>query len=305
MAKRFIDTNIFRKSFMKGISVEAKLFYVYLFCECDHCGVWQVEFEVAKIRLGLVNLNEQVFLNYFADKIFIFDDGCKWFLPQFVTFQYGELKANNKIHKSVLSTLNKFSLIEAYELYQENKPFANPLQRVKDKDKDKEMDMDKEMDKEMDNSAQPISNDLGEVIELGGGCYAIRDKKSVKTAKNKEKKGAYQEFMQVYSEFLKKEGQVMRVTDADGRGLKAIIKYLQELSLKSGSEPIQMWNYILQNWNKLDKWQQTQVQLRQINSQLPNFIQTLKQNGKQTNNPASAQQLAEALRGVIQNGNSL
>lgn len=305
MAKRFIDTNIFRKSFMKGISVEAKLFYVYLFCECDHCGIWQVEFEVAKVRLGLINLTEEDVLNYFANKIIVFNDGNKWFLPQFILFQYGELKANNKIHKSVIGNLNKFNLLDILNNYDDTKPLPNPLQRVKDKDKDMDMEKDKDMDMDMDKMPKSLYLDYKEGSYFKGVEITDKPKKSAKTSKNGLKDHLFKEFMQVYSDFLKKQGQVIRVTEADGKGLKLIIKYLQDISLTNGAEPLKMWKYLFDNWIKLDKWQQTQIQLRQINSQLPNFIQTLKQNGKQTNNNSSAQQLAEALRGAIQNGSSL
>lgn len=100
---------------------------------------------------------------------------------------------------------------------------------------------------------------------------------------------------------------VCRVTQADGKALKSIIEYIKSIEQVSNgnTSPIDVWNYILNNWNRLSTWLQTQIQLRQINSQLPNIIQSFKSNGKQTNNPTQAQQLAEALRGVIQNGNSL
>lgn len=53
MAKRFIDTNIFKKGFLKQLPPSAKLFYIYLFCECDHYGIWNVEMDVAEVRLGI------------------------------------------------------------------------------------------------------------------------------------------------------------------------------------------------------------------------------------------------------------
>jgi hypothetical protein len=299
MAKRFIDTNIFRKSFMKNIPVEAKLFYVYLFCECDHCGIWQVEFEVAKVRLGLVDLTLEEVYRYFADKVKVFDAGNKWFLPQFILFQYGELKPTNKIHNSVLNSLNKFNLLDLYLNYDDTKGFDNPLASVKDKDKDKDKEQDKDKETKIlfqSNDCEPIQPKTQQVV-----------RKLQKTAKNTEKSQEYTMFMADYSDFMKKRGMPVQITAADGKGLKSIIEYLNSVdSVKQGGkQAVEIWQHILLAWGRLSPWLQTQVQLRQINSQLPNIIEHLRQNGKQTNNPTSAQQLAEALRGAIQNGGSL
>lgn len=304
MAKRFIDTNIFRKSFMKNISVEAKLFYVYLFCDCDHCGIWQVEFEVAKVRLGLINLTEHDVINYFGDKIVVFDDGNKWFLPQFVLFQYGDLKANNKIHKSVIANLTKFNLIELLNTYDDTKHLPNTLQSVKDKDKE----MDKEKNKEKyQNKDNAISEDLSGYQVLIDTSTPNNNKKPRKTKQGTDTSEHFKQFMQEYATFIENKGLPLMINGADGKALKAIISYLNSIdSVKQGDKKaIDIWKYILINWNKLSAWLQTQVQLRQINSQLPSIIEYLRNNGKQTNNQSSAQQLAEALRSAISNGSSL
>jgi hypothetical protein len=53
MAKRFIDTDLFRKPFMRSLEAPYKALWIYLLCECDHAGVWVVELDVAQIRMGL------------------------------------------------------------------------------------------------------------------------------------------------------------------------------------------------------------------------------------------------------------
>ena len=303
MAKRFIDTNIFRKSFIKTIPVEAKLFYVYLFCECDHCGVWEVEFEVAKVRLGLSYLTEAEVLNYFNDKIVVFNNGSKWFLPQFVKFQYGELKANNKIHKSVLNNLTKFNLIEVLNNYDDFKELVNPYQTIKDKVKDKVKD--KETDKDKDNPEINLNGLNGETV-LNTGVSTSKRKSTVKTDKNAVKNELYQQFITAYSNFIKNRGLPVSISSADGTAVKSIITYLQgiETVKNGGKNPLDLWQFILDNWGKLSNWLQTQIQLRQINSQLPNIIEHLRTNGKQANNN-SAHELAETLRNVIKNGSGL
>jgi len=161
MAKRFIDTNLFKKGFVKQLPPEYKLLYIYLFCECDHCGIWEVELDVASIRIGFDVSQQEKALQVFEGKVVSFDKGKKWFIPQFVTFQYGKLSGANKIHKNVLATLNKSGLVQFLdncETDDEELPnpyvtlseeYPNPTQRVteplqkgidtlKEKEKEKE-----------------------------------------------------------------------------------------------------------------------------------------------------------------------
>ena len=141
MAKRFIDTDIFKKSFIRGLKAPYKLLWFYLINDCNHAGIWEVDFEVAELRCG-VKISETEAKKYFGEKIICFDNGKKWFLPSFIEFQYGELKEENRAHNSVIQILTKNLLID------ENKGLIRGLQAPMDMDKDKDMDKDMEMDKE-------------------------------------------------------------------------------------------------------------------------------------------------------------
>ena len=136
MAKRFIDTAIFRKDFIRGLDAPYKLLWLYIINECDHAGLWDVEIDVAKARLG-VEIDENTALEKFSDKIVVIKG--KWFIPDFIEFQYGELKAENRAHNSVIQILTKYNLFK-------NKPLTSPLQGAMDMD----MDMDKDMDEDKD-----------------------------------------------------------------------------------------------------------------------------------------------------------
>lgn len=137
MAKRFIDTSIFRKDFIRGLDAPYKLLFLYLINECDHAGLWDVEIEVAEVRLGVKIGGDPI--AKFCGKVIPVDGGKKWFIPSFISFQYGQLNPENRAHGSAISLLKKFNLLtDQYEI----KPLTSPLQGA--------MDMDKEMDKEMD-----------------------------------------------------------------------------------------------------------------------------------------------------------
>ena len=148
MAKRFIDTGLFRKKWIRQLDPSMKLFWIYLLTDCDHAGIWDVDVERASFQIG-VELDESTILNTFNRKIVPFKDG-KWFVPKFVDYQYGELNENVNAHKSVIKLLTK------YGLYVDNQLLPNSSATVKvnnltvkdkDKDKDKVKDKDKESKK--------------------------------------------------------------------------------------------------------------------------------------------------------------
>lgn len=136
MAKRFTDTDKWKKPFIKSLPMEYKIFWLYLLDDCDHAGLWHVDFEVAEIRLG-TKLSQKKAEGFFSERIVLLDNGSKWFIPDFIRFQYGELSEKNRAHLSVLNVLRRYDLLK---FLNEFKEYTCPLEGVKDKDKDKEMD---------------------------------------------------------------------------------------------------------------------------------------------------------------------
>lgn len=143
MAKRFTDTDKWKKPFIRGLQGAYKLLWFYICDDCDHGGVWQVDIEVAQLRIG-EKITESQALKNFAGKIIPFDGGSKWFIPAFIEFQYPSgLNPDNKAHGGIIKNLLKYNLID-----NTFKPLTSPLQGAKDKDMDKEQDMVMDMDKE-------------------------------------------------------------------------------------------------------------------------------------------------------------
>ena len=124
MAKRFIDTNLFRKKWIRELEPEMKLFWVYLLTDCDHAGIWDVDVDRAAFQLNL-KITEEKILNTFHKKIVPFKRD-KWFVPKFIEYQYGELSENIRPHLSVIKILSKYGLYKGY---------INPLNEAKDKNK--------------------------------------------------------------------------------------------------------------------------------------------------------------------------
>lgn len=146
MAKRFTDTNKWNKRFIRGLKAPYKLLWIYICDECNHAGIWDIDFEIAPIKIG-VKINEKDAIRYFGDKIKTIDNNSKWFIPSFIEFQYGELSHNNRAHTQVIFQLSKFDLLpENIKNKPLNMPLVSPLQGGKEQEQEKDKDKDKEQE---------------------------------------------------------------------------------------------------------------------------------------------------------------
>lgn len=125
MAKRMTATEKWNDPWFSELSVINKLFWLYLLDNCNHAGIWEYNERLLKFHLGSDFEIDKV---AFKDKIKEYKPG-KYFISNFVDFQYGELKEENRAHLSVMSLLKKEGVY---------KPLKSPLQGDKDKDKDKD-----------------------------------------------------------------------------------------------------------------------------------------------------------------------
>jgi hypothetical protein len=135
MPKRFTDTDKWRKPFIRTLSTPYKLLWFYILDECDHAGIWHVEFDVAQLRIGEEITKEEA-IKQFKEHLIIVDCGSKWFIPDFIQFQYGTLNVENRAHSSVIDRLNRYGLLHRMRDY------ISPLQGAKEKEQDKDMDKD-------------------------------------------------------------------------------------------------------------------------------------------------------------------
>lgn len=151
MAKRFIDSNKYKKRFIRNLPSVYKIFWDYILCNCDNAGIWHVDFDVAKVETGEKSLNEKKARELFKEKIISFDNNEKWFIPSFIDFQYGKLNENtiSKPLQSVIKQLKNYNLWEVYlKTYNSvNKGYPNSMDTlidtVKEQEQDKVMDKDK------------------------------------------------------------------------------------------------------------------------------------------------------------------
>jgi len=143
MAKRFTDTGIWQKAWYRKLPVEVKLFWQYLFTNCNHAGIFEVDLDLASFVIGKKITLEHI-SKYLGDRIAIIEDE-KWYILGFIEFQYGELNNNSNVHKSVLKLLNKYEINNDNEFPTLGQGLVKPLSGIidKDKSKDKYMNIDK------------------------------------------------------------------------------------------------------------------------------------------------------------------
>lgn len=109
MAKRLTDTGKWKKDWFKKLPLEYKLLWLYILDDCDHAGIWDVDIEVAELRLGTKFSLEKA-RGYFNINMVVLENGTKWFVPDFIQFQYGHFNESNKMFKSIMPIINKYNL---------------------------------------------------------------------------------------------------------------------------------------------------------------------------------------------------
>ena len=149
MAKRFISTDIFSDSWFSELSPHNKLFYVYLFTNCDHAGVIDLNPRLAEFETGIKGLAKsyQTVTKQLGNRLIRLRDNY-YCLPKFVKFQYPKgLNTNVKAQLSVVNRLAEFDL-DYNSLLTVTKQLDNSSLTVQDKDIDKDIDIETDKKKE-------------------------------------------------------------------------------------------------------------------------------------------------------------
>jgi len=150
MPKRFCDTERWRSKRWRELTPECKLFWQYVNDNCNHGGVWEVDFGLASYQIGQP-LEESVLRATFADSITELDNGQRWFLNDFIEEQYGTLNRINHAHNGAAKILEKHGLLEFVtnrnrngRKFEASEAEDRSLLAHKDKDKDKMLVKDKD-----------------------------------------------------------------------------------------------------------------------------------------------------------------
>lgn len=137
MAKRLTDVNKWDKLWFRKLNPTQKCFWMYLVDRCNYAGIWEVDFEIAQIYVGEALANDEI-REIFKDQYVELGNGSKWFIKDFIRFQYGTLTDSNKMYRSVISVLDS----EHFD-YTPFMGHISPIDGGKDKDTVKDMVKDK------------------------------------------------------------------------------------------------------------------------------------------------------------------
>ena len=108
MSKRFTDTALWEKEWFQQLPPKYKLFWFFVKDRCDAAGVWSVNKTFANFLIGeSIDLKEA--LEIFSEQIKEIAPG-KWWIIDFITFQYGRLSENCAPHRAVLAMIEKHNL---------------------------------------------------------------------------------------------------------------------------------------------------------------------------------------------------
>ncbi len=130
MAKRFIDTAIFEDEWFMGLSVDAKIFWIYLITNCDHAGIFRPNKRLFFFQTGIKELpnSYETLTKELGNRLTPITNDYV-FIPKFIKYQYPKgLNRNVKAQESVINILTQYKLL------------PNSLITVQDKDTFKDKD---------------------------------------------------------------------------------------------------------------------------------------------------------------------
>ena len=111
MPNRFIDTEFFKRPFVRGLDAPLKTLYAFIICDCDNAGIWSPDFEIASIYIGQ-KVDKKTSESAFKNKIVELKNG-QWFFPDFIEHQYPKgLQETNPAHNKIIKRLIELNLID-------------------------------------------------------------------------------------------------------------------------------------------------------------------------------------------------
>lgn len=116
-----------------GLPVKYKAFWFYICDQCDSAGIWEPNIPLATAQIGeSIELNE--ILQVFKGRIEALP-GDKFWIKQFVDFQYGILSSDCKPHLPILKRLQSLGLERRVSI-----PFPKGIDTLQEKEQEKEKD---------------------------------------------------------------------------------------------------------------------------------------------------------------------
>lgn len=160
--KRFTDTGKWQDVWFQDLPSKYKLFWNYMLDNCTHYGTWEVNIKHAIYSVGEPFEQNEV-KRILGDRIVEIENGRYWFIPKFISFQYGKvLSRDSSPVKKVIEFLDTnpdllrfLPKITISERVTKGLPKGCQTLKDKDKEKDKEQYKDKEQEQEENSVGKP------------------------------------------------------------------------------------------------------------------------------------------------------
>jgi|TARA_R110002074_G_scaffold194588_1_gene360659 hypothetical protein len=117
MAKRYIDTKLWDKTWFRRLEVWQKSVWLYLITRCDHAGI--IDFDSDSFNFHLkTKYGSEAYLKLFKqfeDKVVLYEENTKIWVKTFVEYQYGgldNLNPNVRPQKAVIDRLIAQGLLD-------------------------------------------------------------------------------------------------------------------------------------------------------------------------------------------------
>lgn len=171
MAKRFTDTDKWKKAWFRRLEPRLKCAWLFLCDNCDHAGVWSIDLDALEFHVGAPITEAELEEVFKVRRV----DGDKFFIESFIDFQYGELRPENRVHFSVIQRLEKLG---AFKDHPRTLLGPKDIDKEQDKDKDKEKDRSKTFESDAARMEAGLRFDLQRLFSL----YPRHQKKSTSIA---------------------------------------------------------------------------------------------------------------------------
>lgn len=136
MSKRFIDSDLWTRDWFMQLAPAEKCAFMYLTTQCDAVGVWKPNRKLAEYQIG-APVDWDALLATANGNIEVLPNG-KWWLVDFVHFQYGHLRDSCAPHKAYKKLLERHGLAGRERLPSSLQEKEKELEKDKDKEKEKD-----------------------------------------------------------------------------------------------------------------------------------------------------------------------
>lgn len=154
--KRFTDADKWEDAWFCGLPPAIKLFWNYICDQCDHGGVWDINWPLAQFHMG--ELDQAAIERALSRRVVPVRGGSRWFIPGFIRFQYPSgLSLTSPAHKRIRATLTGHGINPDTLSYTVQGTVSDtPEDKDEDKDKDSSSNAENPFDDESMAKAKAI-----------------------------------------------------------------------------------------------------------------------------------------------------